>query len=83
MPYNEDQLANVVVRNFSAPSKNPRMSSDSRGSLTGLPASTWDTGGSGQNNNVAQWQKVGPAGYCQPRHPTHFEPSSLELNCTL
>ena len=24
--------------------------------------------------------KVGPAGYCSPRHPTHFEPSSLEIN---
>ena len=27
--------------------------------------------------------QVGPGGYCLPRHSTHFEPSSLELNATL
>jgi hypothetical protein len=23
-------------------------------------------------------RRVGPGGHCSPRHPTHFEPSSLE-----
>ena len=27
--------------------------------------------------------KVRPGGCCSPRHPTHFEPSSLEWNDTL
>jgi hypothetical protein len=26
---------------------------------------------------------VWPGGYCPPRHPTHFQPSSLESNGTL
>ena len=26
---------------------------------------------------------VEPGGHCSPRHPTHFEPSSLELHGTL
>jgi len=26
---------------------------------------------------------VGPGGYCPPRHSTHYEPTSFELNGTL
>ena len=26
---------------------------------------------------------VGPGRYCPPRHPTYFEPSSLEFNANL
>jgi len=29
------------------------------------------------------YRSVGSGGYCSPSHPTHFEPSSLELNGTL
>jgi hypothetical protein len=28
------------------------------------------------------YEWVGPDGYCSPRHPTHFEPLSLELSDT-
>jgi hypothetical protein len=28
----------------------------------------------------AKVTEVGPGGYSPPRHPTHFEPSFLELN---
>ena len=32
---------------------------------------------------VAAAAAVGPGGHCSPRHPTRFEPSSLELNGAL
>ena len=32
---------------------------------------------------LAAMAAVGPPGYCSPRHPTHFEPLTLELNGTL
>jgi len=28
-------------------------------------------------------ERVGPGGCCSPRHPTHFEPSSLESHSAL
>ena len=28
-------------------------------------------------------EEVGTGGYCSPRHPTHFDPSSLGLHGTL
>ena len=33
--------------------------------------------------SIANALEVGPGGHRSPRHPTHFEPSSLELNWAL
>ena len=36
-----------------------------------------------QDPSTGESFAVGPGGYCSTRHPTHFEPSYLELNGTL
>ena len=35
------------------------------------------------SSSLSSRDKVGPAGYCSPRHPTHYEPSCLESNGAL